>query len=162
MLSLTDIAKHIDKNGILQKISFHRAHDVDRRYMEHRARVSRVFDHMGSYILFKYFGIHPTKRDDGLYTVVLPEGYDEQRIIKNDYPYSDYGPNVEHMLVWSTRELLYDECVEYANRIFMSAESHGIWFVNRESAKSIPQLWHMHVLVDTSSQTMHHRDMQCL
>lgn len=148
MISLSKIASHIDKDGVLQNLNFSRHHEIERQYMEHRMRISRVFDHMGSYILFKYFEVRPRKRTDGLYTVVLPEGYDKQKIIRNDYPYIDYGPNVEHWLVWSTRELTYKECDMYANMIFESHGVNGIWFVNRESAKSVPQLWHMHVLFE--------------
>lgn len=97
-----------------------------------------------TYILF----IDCMYHTDGRYNHVKSEDIESGRVVvfrKNDFPYNlDNG--VEHFLLWSNQDLSPDEI-----DVYIQENTHGaldtLYFINPAELKSIPELWHAHVMV---------------
>jgi hypothetical protein len=63
--------------------------------------------------------------------------------MKNDYPYNVEG--TKHYLIWSMTPLENDLIRDFADKYTGGREY--LTFVNPEHLKSIPDIWHAHVLV---------------
>jgi len=72
-------------------------------------------------------------------------------LLKNNYPYSQilqYLPSVDHYLIWSNRgDLQQDEIKKVVE--FEHPGKEWLSFITTDENKSIPEIWHAHVLVNT-------------
>lgn len=79
-----------------------------------------------------------------------PSNFDCQKVIlrRNDFPYS-WDDGMEHYLLWSNQEVPDNEIGGYIQKL-MPQPTKAVWFVNPAELKSIPEIWHAHVIVKTS------------
>jgi hypothetical protein len=85
---------------------------------------------------------------DGKYIHVKSKVLESARVVlfrKNDFPYN-LDPGVEHCLLWSNQDLSPDEVEMYIQENTQGALD-TLWFINPTELKSIPELWHAHVMV---------------
>lgn len=81
---------------------------------------------------------------------VKPPGFESSRIVifmENDFPYN-VETGIQHFLLWSNQGLDVSEIEEYIKH---HPATHGsletLWFVNPVELRSIPDMWHAHVMV---------------
>lgn len=79
---------------------------------------------------------------------VKPSDFEAGRVIvfrENDFPYNlDEG--IKHYLLWSNQDLSpldIEECIKEHT----AGAIETLWFINPVQLKSIPELWHAHVMV---------------
>ena len=87
---------------------------------------------------------------DGKHVHVKSLDFESARVVvfrKNDFPYN-LEEGVEHFLLWSNQDLSPDEIDTYIQEHTVSLDPlDTLWFVNPTELKSIPDLWHAHVMV---------------
>jgi hypothetical protein len=78
---------------------------------------------------------------------VIVKKMDGHRIawMRNEYPYN--VNNAAHHLIWSTEPLSDEKIVEIATNHAGGREF--VRFVNPPKLKSVPDMWHCHVLIST-------------
>lgn len=67
---------------------------------------------------------------------------------RNDFPYN-WEDGIEHYLLWSNEEVPDNEIEGYIQDLMPHCSDY-LWFVNPAELKSIPEIWHAHVIVNRS------------
>ena len=141
---LSECLKHIDSEGYIH-CRFSRTSDVDNTYAAHRSKVLSKYKDMGEYIKSTILNQKEVDSPDGVVCIPCDSSKD-MAIVRNDFPYKECVKyDIDHYIIWTTKPLSYERCSYHAKKV--SEGKEFIWFINPPQYKSIPELWHMHVLV---------------
>jgi hypothetical protein len=143
-MDLDTIRIHV-KNGNLGYL--HRRRDVEAIYNVYRNNILKEWISMEDLIKVRFLGASVKINSEGLKFASLDI---QQNQIKyslqiNDYPYN-LENGTKHFVLWSTN-LLNEETID---KILLE-ELHDyidcFWFEQDPNQKSVPGVWHIHVLV---------------
>lgn len=148
MSSLYDIKKYI-KNNIWVGKSIGRHKSVQDKYDKCIHDIKNKYESLGHYIKIIYFNYIPVKLKhvnkyisiNHLYSISLYNGI----IIKNKYPYK-LDSNIIHLIYWSSNEQGIYKIIDVIKKN-NEDENDYLWFTNELKNKSIPDIWHAHILL---------------
>jgi hypothetical protein len=136
-----------------QHPQFTRTPSVNARYKGALRRILARYRSVEDYIKIRYMHWQPVLEGTGtgVYHARATTGSKRSAIAHNDYPYH-LKKGFAHFILWSVVPLSPATIERRIRDHFRIPREKYIWFINTPHKKSVPTLWHCHIIVQLTAR----------